>query len=134
MNTGISACAVRANASVPFANITALEDAGMITERYKYPADVVDLELINQSLNKVFPDYNTVLALINNLGQTYITTKNCYLCGTLTQTSCTSGATLFIGGTTLATTSANLLVKKGDIIKTRADSGTYNLKVYALAK
>ena len=47
---GVRDTVVRANASVPFDNIIAVEDAGAITQRGTYVADVVDVSNLNQSL------------------------------------------------------------------------------------
>ena len=47
---GVRDTVVRANARVPFDNIIAVEDAGAITQRGTYVADVVDVSNLNQSL------------------------------------------------------------------------------------
>lgn len=105
---------------------------------------------LNKNLNNNigFPNYLNVLddTSLKSRGASYTATENCWVIGSLLQDDISTAAILYVDDTlvqqvrnTKEQTSGyfcemNVMVpvKKGSIVTTRSNAGTYNLKVYAM--
>lgn len=89
-----------------------------------------------------FPDYTNVIKTINTAGASWTATQDCFIIGQIQQTDASTGAYVYVDGvqvsgcvvpnTKNSIVFDSIFVKKNQVVTTRSNYGSYNLKAYGI--